>query len=415
MEQGRKNMAPRIVAWLIVVAAVASPAGYVYFYEESIDVMVLELTTGRVEQTVTAISSGTVMASRASMVAAGTMGIVVAIHAVEGSRVEEGALLIEIDHRELDARTEQARASLEAARSRVKQAKLASEIFAEVSDAELRQAKERLSLARIDFDRVQKLSERQAVAQSRFDSLRSALRVAQEGLAAAQARQREKLLRLEEIESAVSLVKQSESTLVVAKAAREKAYVTAPFSGVVAKVFPAVAEAVAMNMPLVQLVQDDGYYVEAPFDEANISEIKLGQIARINVDSYRETDFWGEVAYISPVVTLNRDLSRTLSVRVIVKEEDSRKFVAGMSADVTLVVQQKENVLYVPSESLIRERFAYVVENGRAQRRDVKLGIGNWNTREVLSGLSQGETLITSVSIKELDDGVKVNIVDSLE
>ena len=82
MEQGRKNMAPRIIAWLIVVAAVASPAGYVYFYEESIDVMVLELATGRVEQTVSAISSGTVMASRASMVASGTMGIIVAIHAV---------------------------------------------------------------------------------------------------------------------------------------------------------------------------------------------------------------------------------------------------------------------------------------------------------------------------------------------
>ncbi|MCX6376282.1 MAG: efflux RND transporter periplasmic adaptor subunit, partial [Armatimonadetes bacterium] len=72
-------------------------------------------------------------------------------------------------------------------------------------------------------------------------------------------------------------------------------------------------------------------------------------------------------------------------------------------------------VLCVPSEALIREEEAYVIESGHAARRKVKIGIGNWQSKEVLDGLREGEMIITSVSLKELKPGVKVRVVDSLE
>jgi hypothetical protein len=56
-----------------------------------------------------------------------------------------------------------------------------------------------------------------------------------------------------------------------------------------------------------------------------------------------------------------------------------------------------------------------VIEKGRAVRRKVKIGIGNWQSKEVLDGLREGETLITSVSLKELKPGARVRIVESLE
>jgi hypothetical protein len=118
--------------------------------------------------------------------------------------------------------------------------------------------------------------------------------------------------------------------------------------------------------------------------------------------------------YISPIVSLNPDLSRTLLVKIRVVEEQG-KFVPGMSADVIIVSDEKDNVLFARSESIIRGEFGYVVENGRAVRRRITTGVGNWSTREVLDGLKEGDQLITSVSLKDLAEGVRVAVVDEPE
>jgi len=268
--------------------------------------------------------------------------------------------------------------------------------------------------SRKDFERIKALADQRSISQDAFDKAALAMRVAQETLAAAIASQRENEVRAEEIKMAESNIKQLEAALAVATATRDNAIVTAPFSGVIAKFHRDVGESVTIGMPLLQLVDQTECYVEAPFDEANASQIKTGQKVRINLDAYRGTDFYGTVDYISPVVSINPDLSRTLNVRVHV-EEGSEKFIAGMSADVIIVVEEKDNALYAPTESLIRQEFAYVVENGRARRREVKTGIGNWSTTEVLDGLREGELLITSVSLSGLADGARVRVVDKLE
>jgi len=174
-----------------------------------------------------------------------------------------------------------------------------------------------------------------------------------------------------------------------------------------------VGEAVTIGMPLLQLVNPSEIYIEAPFDEANASQIKVGQKVRINIDAYRDTDFYGTVDFISPVVSLNPDLSRTLNVQVKI-EQDKEKFITGMSADVIILVDEKENAIFAPTESLIRGEFAYVVENGRAVRRDVTTGVGNWNTVEITEGLKEGDQLITSVSLADLKEDVKVKVVEKL-
>jgi HlyD family secretion protein len=253
-----------------------------------------------------------------------------------------------------------------------------------------------------------------AIRQNDFEKAALALKVAEESLAAAKAGQRENLVREEEIRMAESNIEQLEAAIAVAEAARGKTSVKAPFSGIVAKIFSDAGEAVSMGMPLVQLVDPSTSYVEAPFDEANAAEIRLGQKARINLDAYREEDFTGVVDYIAPVVSINPDLSRTLNVRIRI-QEGTEKFLAGMSADVILVVEEKDDVVYVPTEALIREEYLYVIEDGRAVRRDVTPGIGNWNATEITSGVEEGEQIITSISLTDLQDGVPVKVVDILE
>jgi len=108
------------------------------------------------------------------------------------------------------------------------------------------------------------------------------------------------------------------------------------------------------------------------------------------------------------------DLTRRLEVKIRV-DEGKEKFMPGMSVDVTIVANEKEDVLYVPTETLVRGEYAYAVEGEYAVRRLVKTGVGNWRTIEVLDGLNEGDVIITSLSSQALDGGVRVRVVDKLE
>jgi HlyD family secretion protein len=430
-----------------------APVVYYFMREPEIAVTATAIARGHVEQTVTAMSSGTVKPKLDSMIAGGTMGTVVAIPVKEGDRVKQGDPLVELDHAELDAQVALAEANLRVGQSRLEQAKIAAAIYEEIAQTRVSQAQAQFELARLDFDRIKTLSDKKAVSQSDFDKVTLALRVAQENEAAAKASQEENRVRKEEIRSAEAAIEQLEAAATVARSMRDKAYVRAPFDGVVAKVFVHLGEVVgaglgggltggglsggggastgigvgasasassgsglsmASSMALVQLVQDVDLYVKAPFDEANADQVRAGQKARINLDAFRGVDFPARVDFISPTVTRNVDMTRTLDVDVRI-EEGKEKFLVGMSADVIIVADEKDDVLRIPSEALIREEEAYVIESGHAVRRKVKIGIGNWQSKEVLDGLREGEMLITSVSLKELKPGVKVRVVDSLE
>jgi len=332
----------------------------------------------------------------------------------EGDRVEEGELLVELNHAELDAQVKLAEANCRVGQSRFEQSKMAAGIYERVSGTQVGQTGAQLQQAKVDFERIKALSERGAISKGDLDKAALALKVATESASAAKASQGENQVRQEEIKMAEATIEQLEAAVQVAKAALDNTMVKAPFSGVIAKVFRDKGEAVTMGMPLLQLVEPNDSYVEAPFDEANAAEIKLGQKARINLDAYRGVDFVGVVEFISPVVTMNPDLSRTLNIRIKV-QDSAEKFLPGMSADVVILIDEKADVLFAPTESLIRGEAAYVIEGGRARRRDVKTGLGNWNTVEVTEGLKEGDMLITSVSLADLADGVRVEVVDSLD
>jgi len=414
-DRKQKHVGRATLGWLIAAVVIAAPIVYFSFLQEDlIKVTATTLKRGRVEDTVSAISAGTVTPKVESMVASALIGKIKAIPKKEGARVKEGDVLVEIEHAELDAQVELAEANLRAGKFKLEQAKIGAKIAEEVAETRVSQAAAQLAEAERSVKRLQALLDQQAISQSEMDKVNLAYRVAKEDHSAAVANCQENLVRQEEIKSAGAGIEQLQSSVEVAREAREKAFVRAPFDGIVAKVNVEVGEAVAMGMPLVKLVQNTDFYVEAPFDEANASEIQIGQEARVNLDAYRGTDFPGEVTFISPTVQLNPDLSRTLDIDVRISEGQD-KFVAGMSADVVIVVKRKDDVLYVPSEALVREEIAYVIEDGRARQRKVEVGIGNSYTREVISGLEEGETLITSVTEKGLEDGARVQVVESLD
>ncbi|MBP8132410.1 MAG: efflux RND transporter periplasmic adaptor subunit [Candidatus Hydrogenedentes bacterium] len=412
-EKRRKNLAIPIIFWLLVAGGLTGGFFYYVTREADVEVTADRIARGSVEQTISAISSGVVTPGMQSRVAAAGLGVVSAVHVEEGARVAAGDLLVELEHGELDAHVALAEANLEVGRSRLEQVRIAARIYDEISTARLGQARAQFDAAKADFDRIKSLADRRAVSQSDFEKVSLAYRVAQETVATAEAGRKEVAVREEEIRAAETGLTQLEAAVQVARALRDKAFIRAPFAGVVAKTLLEVGEAVVMGVPVALLIQEQERYITAPFDEANFGQMFVGQRARITLDAYPDAEFQGELSFIAPVVTTVQDLTRTFETKVRIITEPE-KFVPGMSADVTLIAEQKENVLFVPSESLIRDEFAYVIENGRAVRRDVKVGIGNWERREILEGLQEGELLVTSVNLKALKEGVPVRVVEEI-
>jgi len=398
---------------VVLVAAGAALAAY-SLRPDPLHVTAITLKRGHVEETVTAIASGTVKPNIDATIASECMGKVINIHAREGQRVKKGDLLVELSHEELDAQVALAEANYRAGEAHCEQTKLAAKISDEVAKSHVNQTEAQRSKAKSDYQRLKALADKSLIPQMDLDKAALALRVAEESESSAVASARESEVRKEQIRSAEAALDQLKASVDVAKAQQAKAFVRAPFDGVVAKVFVDMGEAVSIGVPIVELVDDSSCYVEAPFDEANAAELKVGQRARINVDAHRGVDFKGHVEFIPPVVSINKDLSRTLNVRIRVDEHQDA-FVSGMSADVIVLVDQKDDVLYVPTQALVREKYAFVIKDGTAVERKVTPGIGNWNTREITDGLHEGETLITSVGLQKLHDGVPVQVVDELE
>ncbi|MBW7864656.1 MAG: efflux RND transporter periplasmic adaptor subunit [Candidatus Hydrogenedens sp.] len=404
----------RLVLLLVLAGGAGAGAYYYTMREKPVEVTVARAERGLVTETVASITSGTVVSPLSSKVAAGTLGTVGAVHVKDGDRVEEGMVMVEINHEELDAQVELARANLKVAETRLEQARIAARTARDAGGIRLRQAVAALEQGEADHQRVKALAERQAVSASDLERASLALKTAREGKAAAEVGLAEAALRDEDIKTAEASIEQLRVAIGAAEAARNRAFVKAPFRGVVAKLLTQVGEAVVMGMPLLFLVQDEDLHIEAPFDEANLNVLEVGQRVEIEIDSCPDRVFRGTLDHISPVVNVVELMARNVTCRIRI-DEGAEEFRPGMSADVSVITEEKENALFVPSEALVRDEYAFVVEDGRARRRGVGTGIGNWDQKEILDGLREGETIVTSISVLGLADGVPVTVVEALD
>ncbi|HRK35409.1 MAG TPA: biotin/lipoyl-binding protein, partial [Candidatus Hydrogenedentes bacterium] len=232
----QRRLGPQIIGWLVVAGGLAAFPAYLFLREEAIEVTAMTVSKGRVEQTITAIASGTVMPQFDALVAAGTMGTVLTVPFKEGDRVSKGDVLVEMRHTEMDAQVQLAEANLKVGQSRLEQVKMGAVINKEVSGTRVAQAKAQFEQARKDFDRVKSLKDKGSISQDMFDKVSLALKVAQENLAAAEAGEGENDVRAEEIRMAEASIEQLEAGVAVAKAARDNSFVRAPFDGVVSKI-----------------------------------------------------------------------------------------------------------------------------------------------------------------------------------
>ncbi len=274
---------------------------------------------------------------------------------------------------------------------------------------------------------------------ARADTLASRARAEEAcAIAAGAKREAERLLKLRQRKQVISeeavdrAVTESESSRAACKAlnasiavnlARVKAaeaalkltLVAAPFDGVVAEVNAELGEFVTPSppgiptLPAIDLLDVSCLYVSAPIDEVDAPAIKTGMQACVSLDAFAEKRCSGRVRRIAPYVQDKEKQARTVEVEVKIENpKDLVNLLPGYSADIEILLDLKENVLRIPTETILEGNRVLIYRNGQplGQRR-FKPGISNWDYTEVISGIESGEQIVVSIGKEGVEEGAE--------
>lgn len=264
---------------------------------------------------------------------------------------------------------------------RVKQGDVLFALDDSVPRAAVAEAEATLVNARLADKRASDLGERRLIPQSDIDTLRSQLGVAQARIASA-------------------------------RATLGKYTIRAPFDGVIGLREVSAGEYVSPGQALVSLVRLDPMEVDFSLPENQLANVKPGQPLRLTVDAYPGETFTGTLAAIDPVIDIN---SRSAKLRARIDNSDYR-LRPGLFARVELGTgEANQTGLMIPEQSLLQqgeERFVYRVVDGKAVRTVVQTGLRLPGKIQVISGLSEGDQVISAGQAKPMMfDGAGVMVM----
>ncbi len=194
--------------------------------------------------------------------------------------------------------------------------------------------------------------------------------------------------------------------------------VKASISGTVTELPQQVGSVITPNLPIARISKMDELQVTVYIAERFISKLIIGLPAVIKSEAFPDIVFEGKIREISPVVD---KVSRTIEVKLSLKDTKN-KLKAGMFAKVKLITEQKEDIVKIPSETLIKrfgESYVFVIktdpqnsEKNIAEKRLVITGLRIDNQLEIVNGLTAGEEVVVRGQTL-LDDGSPVKVVST--
>lgn len=349
----------------------------------AVPVVVTPVVRGQAVEAVYA--TGSVEAADRVVVKAKTSGSIAEVFVREGSRVKKGELLARIDNPTASFDLKRGQTDLNAASAQA--GKEAPQIA--VLAAQARAVAADLKQATLELDRTRKLVEKGSAPASEVERAQARVDQLQGNLEANRAQQR--ALRID-----LSANAQRQATQVKSLAARvADTEVRAPLDGVVLAKNVELGEVVALNQPLFRVADTRVLLLEVNVDEADVARVSDGlsgkpkSEAAISLYAFAKTVFRGEVVEILPDADRQRR-AFVAKIRFLAPPPELR---SGMTAEVNVVTARHDAVLLAPS-SAEADGAVWVAANGRVERRPVKVGIRDLLRVEVVSGLSEGESVV---------------------
>ncbi len=346
---------------------------------------------------------GTVKAKNSSIVAARVMGNIVALHVREGDTVRAGQTLLEIDSRDAGIQLQKTQAGMREVQDSLQEVE--GNIRAAESARAAAQANE--TLAKTTLKRYQMLFERRSVSPQEFDEVRTKYEVAQ-----AESERADRLL-----QAAIARQKQIRAQVDQAKAdvANARVYVgysriSAPIGGVVVSRQVDVGYMATPGMPLLTIENSSHYQLHASVEESQLGKIHLHDQAQVTLEALENKELSGAVEEIVPAAD---PATRSYIVKIGLVNVDGAQLRSGLYGKARFIIGQRKT-LAIPQAAVTQQGQligVFVVDrSGTARLRLVKTGRVAGDRVEVLSGLNEGEEII-SEGITTIRDGIRVREV----
>ena len=295
------------------------------------------------------------------------------LNAEIGDWVRKGTLIAKVDEDEVRQQVNRAAAALE------------------VAKASLSQKQTDLEILKKELDRTVELHENQLIPRRDLDTAEARYRgaIAQEKLAEAQ-------------------IDQAQAELRELRVRLDNTRILAPISGLVGKRHLDNGALVNPSMPVVSLVDLSTMVMEINAPEKDLVKIRAGLEANIVLDAYPEQKFKGRVIRLSPILD---PATRTGSVEIEVPNP-KMMLKAEMFARVELDLGTRHNTLLVPREALVshdQQRGVFKLQDDIARFQPVDAGVTQGGDVEVISGLKEGEAVIT-LGVNLVKNGDKVQL-----
>ncbi len=414
-----------IVVLAIIALIVAKKSGMIGDTKTGKEVEVSKIEPVTIIETVAA--TGKIQPEVEVMLSSEVSGEVIELPVKEGQQVKKGELLVKINPDLIQSALNQSQAGLQNVRS------------------QLSQAEASLKNAQLNYDRSKALFEKGVISKSDWDRSVADYEMAEASKQAA----------YYSVQSAAANVKQTRDNL-------SRTSIYAPMDGTISKLSIELGERVVgtaqmAGTEIVRVANLSDMEVEVDVNENDIVKVAIGDSTIVEVDAYLKREFKGVVTEIanSAQQTLSADQVTNFKVKVRIladsykdltegKPEYFSPFRPGMTATVDVITNKRDKIVGVPISSIVvkspsdtisggrpkakggttkssdDEKFeAVFVKNGnKAELRKVTTGIQDDSNIEIVSGLSEGDMVITgpyNMVTKRLDNGDEVSVLSDEE
>lgn len=363
-----------LIATLIGLSYVGYHFGYAPTQQQQIHYITESVKRGNIDKSV--LATGSVRAARRIEVGAQVSGKIQKIHVSLGQTVRKGELIAEIDSDTQQNNLNTAQAELLSYRTQLNAKQVA------------------LTVAESHYQRLSKLYAQKSTSLNELEN-------AQNELATAKAA-------LEDIKAKIQVADIAVNT---AKTNIGYTKIVSPIDGVIVSVPVAEGQTVNANQTsptLVQVADLSNVLIKLEIAEGDIAQVQPNQTVSFTTLAEPNRRYNGVIASVDPALTsltdnnYNEQSGNSQAVYFyanVITDNTDRSLRIGMTTQAKIVITEKHNVLLVPNTALKQHQGKHrvqILENGQAVEKEVHIGLSDRQHTEILSGLNEGEQIITA-------------------
>lgn len=350
--------------------------------------------------------SGRTKVGNETAVTAEMAGAVEKVYVSVGQKIQKGDTLLTIKGTDIQKNIDQAQVALEIAQTSYENA-IGPNVASQKNQLEnaVTQAQMNYDEAKRNYDTYKELYESEVIAQDQFAKFELSLKQSEHALNVAKQSYETTINETMPASQALAKKQLDQAQLAYDNAVnnKEKLVIKAPTSGTITTMNFDEGEMISQGGPAFIISNTNVLEVQVQVTENDLKQFKVGESVEIKLAGEQVT---GKIKLVSTVTDPKTDLY-TITLTV---DNQEGKFFAGMSAEIELTIDKRENAIIIPKKAVFKEDgkpYVYVCKDNKAVKVAIERGLESIDTVAIKSGVNEGDTLIVG-GISLIADGVDI-------